>query len=73
MFVCQCGHYEGLSRCQLVGRCVLPGENCFTYNKIASRCGAPQASMHMIDVGTETALRLDQRKHFRKDFKAGPP
>ena len=24
------GHYEGLSRCQLVGSCVLPGENFFT-------------------------------------------
>ena len=34
--------------------------------KIASRCGAPRPPMHMTDVGTETAFRLDQRKHFRK-------
>ena len=32
--------------------------------KIASRCGAPRPPM--TDVGTETAFRLDQRKHFRK-------
>ena len=25
--VCHRGHYEGLSRCRLVGSCVLPGEN----------------------------------------------
>ena len=31
----------------------------------AGRCGAPQAS-YMTDVGTETAFRLDQRKHFQK-------
>ena len=35
-----------------------------TINKIASRCGAPRPPM--TDVGTETAFRLDQRKHFRK-------
>ena len=29
-----------------------------------SRCGAPRPPM--TDVGTETAFRLDQRKHFRK-------
>ena len=34
------------------------------HNKIASRCGAPRPPM--TDVGTETAFRLDQRKHFRK-------
>ena len=33
-------------------------------NKIASRCGAPRPPM--TDVGTETAFRLNQRKHFRK-------
>ena len=33
-------------------------------NKIAGRCGAPRPPM--TDVGTETAFRLDQRKHFRK-------
>ena len=33
-------------------------------NKIASRCAAPRPPM--TDVGTETAFRLDQRKHFRK-------
>ena len=33
-------------------------------NKIASRYGAPRPPM--TDVGTETAFRLDQRKHFRK-------
>ena len=32
--------------------------------KIASRKGAPRSPM--TDVGTETAFRLDQRKHFRK-------
>ena len=36
----------------------------FGFNKIASRCGAPRPPM--TDVGTETAFRLDQRKHFRK-------
>ena len=39
----------------------LPGE---ILNKIASRRGAPRPPM--TDVGTETAFRLDQRKHFRK-------
>ena len=34
------------------------------WNKIASRCAAPRPPM--TDVGTETAFRLDQRKHFRK-------
>ena len=33
-------------------------------NKIASRCEAPRHPV--TDVGTETAFRLDQRKHFRK-------
>ena len=33
-------------------------------NKIASRSGAPRPPM--TDVGTETAFRLDQRKHFRR-------
>ena len=33
-------------------------------NKIASRSGAPRPPM--TDVGTETAFRLDERKHFRK-------
>ena len=33
-------------------------------DKIASRCGAPGPPM--TDVGTETAFRLDQRKHFQK-------
>ena len=33
-------------------------------NKIASRCEAPRPPM--TDVGTETAFRLNQRKHFRK-------
>ena len=28
--VCHRGHYEGLSRCRLVGSCLLPGENFFT-------------------------------------------
>ena len=37
-----------------------------TSNKIASRCVAPGPPMSMTDVGTETAFRLDQRKHFRK-------
>ena len=31
--VCHRGHYEGLSRCQLVRSCVLPSENFFTYIK----------------------------------------
>ena len=35
-----------------------------TSNKIANRYGAPGPPM--TDVGTETAFRLDQRKHFRK-------
>ena len=35
-----------------------------TSNKIANRCAAPRPLM--TDVGTETAFRLDQRKHFRK-------
>ena len=30
MRVCRRGHYEGLSRCRLVGSCVLPGEDFFT-------------------------------------------
>ena len=30
MYVCHRGHYVGLSRCRLVGSCVLPGENFFT-------------------------------------------
>ena len=30
MYVCHRGHYVGLSRCRLVGCCVLPGENFFT-------------------------------------------
>ena len=30
MHVCHRGHYEGLSRCRLVGSCVLPGEDFFT-------------------------------------------
>ena len=34
------------------------------YQKIASRCEVPRPPM--TDVGTETAFRLDQRKHFRK-------
>ena len=33
-------------------------------NKIANRYGAPRPPM--ADVGTETAFRLDQRKHFQK-------
>ena len=36
----------------------------FHINKIASRCWAPRPPM--TDVGTETAFRLHQRKHFRK-------
>ena len=35
-----------------------------TADKIASRSGAPRPPL--TDVGTETAFRLDQRKHFRK-------
>ena len=35
-----------------------------SFNKIASRSGAPRPPM--TDVGTETAFRLDQRKYFRK-------
>ena len=35
-----------------------------TSNKIANRYGAPRPPV--TDVGTETAFRLDQRKHFRK-------
>ena len=35
-----------------------------TQDKIASRCGAPRPPT--TDIGTETAFRLDQRKHFRK-------
>ena len=27
--VCHRGHYEGLSRCRLVGACVLPNKNFF--------------------------------------------
>ena len=34
------------------------------WNKIANRSGAPRPPL--TDVGTETAFRLDQRKHFRK-------
>ena len=34
------------------------------HNKIANRCAAPRPAM--TDEGTETAFRLDQRKHFRK-------
>ena len=30
MDVCHRGHYESLSRCRLVGSCVLPGEDFFT-------------------------------------------
>ena len=41
-------------------------EACET-NKIASRCGAPRPPM--TDVGTETAFRLDQRKHFRTSLE----
>ena len=37
---------------------------CLTINKIAGRSVAPRPPM--TDVGTETAFRLDQRKHFRK-------
>ena len=37
---------------------------CRHPNKIASGCRAPRPPM--TDVGTETAFRLDQRKHFRK-------
>ena len=33
-------------------------------HKIANRYGAPRPPM--TDVGTETAFRLDQRKHFQK-------
>ena len=29
MYVCHRGHYEGLSRCRLVGSCVLLGEDFF--------------------------------------------
>ena len=29
MYVCHRGHYEGLSRCRLVGSCVLPGATLF--------------------------------------------
>ena len=36
----------------------------YTRNKIASRSVAPRPPM--TDVGTETAFRLDQRKHFLK-------
>ena len=31
--VCHRGHYEGMSRCRLVGSYVLPSENFFTYYK----------------------------------------
>ena len=30
VYVCYRGHYEGLSRCRLVGSCVLPGKDFFT-------------------------------------------
>ena len=30
VFLCHRGHYKALSRCRLVGSCVLPGENFFT-------------------------------------------
>ena len=33
MYVCHRGYYQGLSRCRLVGSCVLPSENFFTYIK----------------------------------------
>ena len=39
-------------------------ENALCSNKIANRYGAPRPPM--TDVGTETAFRLDQRKHFQK-------
>ena len=29
--MCHRGHYEGLSRCRLVGTCVLSSENFFAY------------------------------------------
>ena len=35
-----------------------------TSNKVASRSGAPRPPL--TDVGTETAFRLDQHKHFQK-------
>ena len=39
-YVCHRGHYEGLSRCRLVGSCVLPGEDFFTqaymYNHVCT-------------------------------------
>ena len=37
----------------------------YTY-KIAGRCGAPRPPMTDVGLRTETAFRLDQRKHFRK-------
>ena len=45
------------------------GRNAMTrtqtpFDKIAYRSGAPRPPL--TDVGTETAFRLDQRKHFRK-------
>ena len=58
VFVCVCVR-ACVRACVRVCVCVK-----LEHNKIASRCGAPRPPM--TNVGTETAFRLDQRKHFRK-------
>ena len=58
--VCVC-HYEK-KKCQTNGKHDKGYDD--TSNKMAGRHGAPRPSM--TDVGTETAFRLEKRKHFRK-------
>ena len=74
-----CGNLITIAKCgpaivYVVSQCVGPfrpysrsvnsREQGVNLNKLASRCGAPRPPM--TDVGTKTAFRLDQRKHFRK-------
>ena len=55
--VCHCGHYKALSRCQLVGSFVRPGENFF-----------PKAYDHIFTLDTVTG-NLDVNRSMRDTNK----
>ena len=55
------GHHNYMQHIQSIWQRSAMGQ---LVNKIANRYGAPRPPM--TDIGTETAFRLDQRKHFQK-------
>ena len=69
--VCHRGHYEGLSRCRLVGSCVLPGENFSHRPKTAfARLTQSQAISQSFRVFiTFRSMRDTHKCHFCSIFR----